>query len=96
MSTGPYPIDAASASQRSSSSSGSGSAFAVRVSREAAAAAAGPDCPVRASSISISTRRFENSRRTFFGMPAISDRPSWTGPHSTPRRFDSSLRRTLR
>ena len=70
------------------------SVLVVRVSNDAAAAAAGPDRPVRSSSISISVRRFENKRRTRSGMPMMSASPLSTSVHSTPNRRVNSLRST--
>ena len=62
------------------------SALAARVASVASAAAAGPSPPVRASSASISLRRFENRRNTAAGMPAISAESLRTGRHATPSR----------
>ena len=68
------------------------SILVLRVASVAAAAAAGPDWPVRSSSVSISLRRFEKCFNTLRGMPAMSATPPVTGNHSTPSRLDSSLR----
>jgi hypothetical protein len=55
-----------------------------RVLSDAVCEARSPLAPTAASSASMAARRFENTRRARFGIPAISAEPFTTGSKPTP------------